>query len=230
VTSRYRPGDLTALRDVTSQIAAGFVVAIVGTSGSGKTTLTSLAIRFWHPDAGRILLGGIGIRDMPPASVRSRISVVSQHTHLFNASIRDSALLGNPDASQQEVETACRRAAIHDFIMGLPEGYATTAGETGLRLSRGLRQRIAIARALPSDTPLLILDEATSELDPATEAAVQGGLTEMKGGRTTLVISHRLSAVINADLIVVIDHGRVAEQETHGSLVSGGGPCARLLA
>lgn len=230
VSFRYSASSTFALRDVTLQIPTGSVVAVVGPSGSGKSTLVNLALRFWDPDAGSITMSDIDVRDLPLTTVRSEVSVVSQRTHLFNVSVRENVLLGRPDASWEEVEEACRRSAIHDFIVDLPDGYDTEIGEMGVRLSGGERQRIAIARALLADAPILILDEATSELDLATEAEIQATLADLMVGRTTLVIAHRLSAVVDADHIAVLDHGELVESGTHTQLLASNGVYARLFA
>lgn len=230
VSFRYSASSTFALRDVTLQIPTGSVVAVVGPSGSGKSTLVNLALRFWDPDAGSITMSDIDVRDLPLTTVRSEVSVVSQRTHLFNVSVRENVLLGRPDASWEEVEEACQRSAIHDFIVDLPDGYDTEIGEMGIRLSGGERQRIAIARALLADAPILILDEATSELDLATEAEIQATLADLMVGRTTLVIAHRLSAVVDADRIAVLDHGELVESGTHTQLLASNGVYARLFA
>ena len=229
VTFRYGPSLPPALRGLSFEVAPGETVALVGRSGAGKTTAAHLVLRFWDPDAGRILLGGHDLRDYQLDDLRRRVALVAQDTYLFNASIRDNLLIGRPGASQAELEQAARRAAIHEFIAGLPDGYDTRIGERGFHLSGGQRQRLAIARALLKDAPVLILDEATSHLDAVSERQVRDALEELMRGRTTLVIAHRLSTVRDASRIVVIDHGTVVEQGRHESLLAAGGLYAHLV-
>jgi ATP-binding cassette subfamily B protein len=220
--------DEKALHDLTLSVAPGETIAVVGPSGAGKSTLFQLALRFYDPQAGRVLMDGVDVRDADPAEVRSRIAFVPQETVIFAASARDNLRYGHWDASDSEIEAAARAAHAHDFLSALPEGYETYLGEGGARLSGGQRQRIAIARALLRDAPLLLLDEATSALDAESEAAVQDALERLMKTRTTVVIAHRLATVRAADRIIVMDQGRIVEQGTHATLTRQGGLYARL--
>lgn len=217
-----------ALREVSFSIPPGGRVAIVGPSGAGKSTLANLLLRFWDVPAGRILLAGYDLRDYSPDELRSRIAVVSQNTYLFNASVRDNLRLARPKAGQAEIEAAARRAQIHDFIESLPQGYDTWIGEQGLRLSGGERQRLAIARALLKDPPLLILDEATANLDALTERQVLAATTGLMAGRTTLMITHRLVGLDGMDEILVLQDGRVAARGRHADLIAQDGPYRQM--
>ncbi|WP_372013605.1 ABC transporter ATP-binding protein [Tistrella mobilis] len=216
------------LKDISLSVPAGGFVALVGPSGAGKSTLVELIARFHDVTAGRILLGGVDIRCLPPEALAARISMVFQDVWLFDLSIRDNIRLGRPDASDADVEAAARAAAAHDFILTLPEGYDTRAGEGGQRLSGGERQRISIARALLADAPVLLLDEATAALDAANAAAVQAGLDQLVRDRTLVVIAHNLASVTAADQIVVLDGGRIVERGRHDALLALGGRYAAL--
>ena len=229
VEFRYptRPED-KAVHDLFLHVAPGETVAVVGPSGAGKSTLFQLALRFYDPQAGRVLVDGVDVRDADPAAVRARIALVPQETVIFAATARDNLRYGRWEATDAEIEAAARAANAHDFILGLPEGYDTFLGESGARLSGGQRQRIAIARALLRDAPLLLLDEATSALDAESEAAVQQALERLMTTRTTVVIAHRLATVRAAHRIVVMDGGRIVEQGTHAELAVNGGLYARL--
>lgn len=216
------------LRRVDLRIGKGEVVAIVGSSGAGKTTLANLIPRFFDVSHGRILMDGHDLRDVTLPSLRAQIGMVTQETILFNDTVLNNICYGRPSYDEAEVTEAAKAALAHDFIMEMPQGYQTLIGERGQRLSGGQRQRIAIARALLKNPPLLILDEATSELDTESELLVQKALGNLMVGRTVLVIAHRLSTVRRADRIVVLDRGGIAEVGTHEDLVNGGGIYQRL--
>jgi ATP-binding cassette, subfamily B, bacterial MsbA len=218
----------TLLRDVNLRIAKGEVIAIVGSSGAGKTSLANLIPRFFDVTDGRILMDGHDIRDVTISSLRDQIGMVTQETILFNDTVWNNICYGHQPKSEAQVLEASRAALAHDFITELPQGYQTTIGERGQRLSGGQRQRIAIARALLKNSPLLILDEATSELDTESELLVQRALNNLMAGRTVLVIAHRLSTVRRADRIVVLDRGMISEVGTHDDLVNRGGIYQRL--
>lgn len=221
VYSYGEKGDV--LHGVSLDINAGETFALVGHSGGGKTTICHLIPRFYPLEQGEILIDGININDITMESLRKNIGIVQQDVYLFNASMRDNILYGNPDATEEEVIAAAKRANIHDYIMTLPDGYDTQIGERGVRLSGGQKQRLSIARVFLKDPPILILDEATSALDNTTEILIQKSLQELCVGRTTLVVAHRLSTVKNANRIAVIDSGLVAESGTHKELIEKGG-------
>ncbi|WP_298725562.1 lipid A export permease/ATP-binding protein MsbA [uncultured Ferrovibrio sp.] len=229
VTFRYSE-DKTALRDVSLVVPPGKKAALVGASGAGKSTLLNLVPRFYDVSAGRVLIDGQDVREVSVESLRRSIALVSQELTLFDDTIRANIAYGRPEATQAEIEAAARNAAAHDFIMALPQGYDTLVGENGVKLSGGQRQRIAIARAMLRDAPILLLDEATSALDTESERLIQAALTDLMQGRTTLVIAHRLSTVIDADVIFVLDQGRLVEQGSHAELLARGGVYARLYA
>ena len=225
------PGTRRTVHDGLSfRAAAGERLGLVGPSGGGKSSIVRLLLRFYDPDRGRILLGGHDLRTLPFAEIRSLISVVNQDTFLFHGTVEENIKLGRPEASHQELVEAARAANIHDFILTLPQGYATTIGEKGIKLSGGQRQRVAIARALLRDTPILVLDEALSAVDAENEAVIQEALDRLMQGRTTLILAHRLSSVIDCDRILVLDGGRVAEQGRHEALMARGGVYAGLMA
>jgi ATP-binding cassette subfamily B protein len=223
------PGGPRILDDVSLEAPPGRTVALVGQTGAGKSTAMALLQRLWDPVDGRITLDGHDLRDLTLDSLRRNIGVVFQEAMLFNRTIRDNLLVGRPDASQEDLERACRMAEAHDFISRKPQGYDTLIGERGVMLSGGQRQRLAIARALLKDPPVLILDEATSALDAATEARVQRALRALMQDRTTFIIAHRLSTVRDADEILVFDQGRVAERGSFEELVREGGLFAELV-
>ena len=218
------------LHDVSFEIPAGKTVAVVGPSGSGKSTLARLLYRFYDVHAGKILIAGQDIRTVTQASVRRAIGIVPQDTVLFNDTVAYNIRYGKPDASDAEVEQAARAAHIHDFIMSTPKGYATMVGERGLKLSGGEKQRVAIARTLLKDPPILIFDEATSALDSANERAIQAEIKSAARGKTTLVIAHRLSTVVDAHEILVMELGRIIERGTHLQLLAARGRYADMWA
>ena len=222
-------GDDLVIDDLSLELPCSSTVALVGSSGGGKSTIIDLFCRFYDPCSGVISIDGIDIRQLSLASLRSLISVVDQNTFLFNDTVANNIAYGLASASAPQIEAAARAANAHDFIIQLPEGYATLIGENGTMLSGGQRQRIAIARALIKDAPLLFLDEATSALDSASEQVVQEALDRLMADRTTLVVAHRLSTVVNADCICVIAGGRVVESGNHATLLARGGPYADLF-
>jgi ATP-binding cassette subfamily B protein len=224
------PGGPAILSDVSFVARPGTVTALVGATGAGKSTAMHMLQRLWDPQTGGILIDGQDIRDVSLDSLRNQIGVVFQESLLFNRSIRDNLLVGRPDATQAQIEQACRLAEAHDFISRQPQGYDTLVGERGTTLSGGQRQRLAIARALLKDAPILILDEATSALDAATEARVSRAMANLMQGRTTFVIAHRLSTVRDADEILVFDAGRIAERGTFDGLIHERGRFAELVA
>jgi thiol reductant ABC exporter CydC subunit len=223
VRFRYGPGEPWALDGVSLHVAQGQSVAVVGASGAGKTTLLNLLLRFWEYEQGHILLGGRELRDLAQADVRRLVGVVSQHTHLFNATLRENLLLARPGATEVELARAAQQAQLDEFIQGLPQGYDTWIGEQGLRLSGGQRQRLAIARALLKDAPILLLDEPAAHLDAATGRELMRALYALMPGRTTLLITHQLAGLEAVDEIVVLRAGRVVERGRHAELVQMGG-------
>src|SRR5438128_5089902 len=229
VTFAYPGARRPAHVELSFQVRPGERVAIVGPSGSGKSTIARLLLRFHAPDRGRVAIGGRDLRELSLEQIRSRVALVSQDTWLFHGTIEDNIRMGNPDASADELEAATRAANADEFIARLPEGYGTVVGERGVRLSGGQRQRIAIARALLRDAPILVLDEALSSVDAESEALIQSALDRLMEGRTTLIAAHRLSSVIGADRVMVLDRGRVAESGTHAELMARRGPYWRLM-
>jgi subfamily B ATP-binding cassette protein MsbA len=220
VEFRYAPEGEPVLQDVDIRVPAGTMVAIVGSSGAGKTTLVDLLPRFYDPQGGAVRFDGVDIRDVTLSSLRTQIAIVGQHTVLFNDTVRNNIAYGMPDAPMEKVIEAARRANAHGFIERMQNGYDTAVGEQGLSLSGGERQRLAIARAILKDAPVLVLDEATSALDTESERVVQEALDTLMKGRTTFVIAHRLSTVRNADVILVIEGGRIVERGRHEELLS----------
>jgi len=216
------------LFDVSFAIPAGHTVAVVGPSGAGKSTLSRLLFRFYDVTGGRITINGRDIRAVRQDSVRGAIGIVPQDTVLFNDTIEYNIGYGRPGATHEEIVAAAELAQIHKFIVSTPEGYATPVGERGLKLSGGEKQRVAIARAVLKDPRILIFDEATSALDSKSEKAIQAELKRIAQDRTTLTIAHRLSTIVDADLILVLDHGRIVERGTHGALLAQNGVYSRM--
>jgi subfamily B ATP-binding cassette protein MsbA len=227
VTFAYRPGE-PVLHGVTLEIRRGERIAFVGPSGAGKTTLIDLLLRFHDPSAGAIRVDGRDVRSVTLASLRDQIALVTQETLLFNATVRENLAYGRPDATDAQIEAAAKAAGAHEFLAGLPRGYATVIGERGVTLSGGERQRVSIARAFLKDAPILVLDEATASLDAASEALIQAALDRLMANRTVLVVAHRLATVRRADRIVVLDRGRIVEEGTHETLYRAGGLYRRL--
>ena len=216
-------GDRKIIDDVSFTIPEGTTTAIVGPSGSGKTTLTSLMARFWDVKKGSVKLGGIDVKDYSLDSLMSNFSMVFQNVYLFNDSIENNIKFGKPEASHEEVVAAAKAARCHDFIMALPDGYDTVIGEGGATISGGERQRLSIARAMLKDAPVVILDEATANVDPENEAELQAAIEALTGGKTIIMIAHRLKTVRHANQILVVDHGKIVQHGTHEELIKQGG-------
>ena len=224
----FHYGDKPVLSNINLTVKPGQLVALVGASGSGKTTLANLLLRFYDPTRGRITIGGVDIRDVSTRDLRNQIAVVAQENILFNDTIRRNIELGRLGASNEDIIAAARHAHAYEFISEKPQGFDTVIGEKGVSLSGGQRQRLAIARAVLKDVPILVLDEATSALDTESERAVQAALDELMRGRTTICIAHRLSTILHADLIVVLDQGRIVETGTNAALLRQGGIYKKL--
>ena len=216
------------LRGISFRVEPGETLALVGTTGVGKTTLARLIPRFYDPDSGEILIDGLDIRKIRLQSLRKHISVVSQDVFLFTGTVRENIIFGRPDAADEEIVAAAKAANAHDFILELPRGYETEVGERGAKLSGGQKQRISIARAVLKDAPILLLDEATSSVDTQTEILIQEALDRLKTNKTTIMIAHRLSTIQNADKILVLMDGKVAEAGSHDELLQAGGLYSRL--
>lgn len=223
VTFSYSNSGSKALDDVSFEIKAGSRVAVVGPSGSGKSTLTRLALRFWDPDGGEVLLGGRDVREYAQEDLREKIGLVAQDTHIFNGTLRRNLLLARPEATQRELERAVEAARLGGLVESLPEGLDSWVGEQGLRISGGERQRLAVARALLKNAPILLLDEPTANLDTVTEQELLGSIREMVQDRTTLLITHRLVGMEGMDEILVLDKGRIVERGTHAELLRSSG-------
>jgi ATP-binding cassette subfamily B protein len=227
VTFSY-DGARPVLQGLSFDVRPGQVVAFVGPSGAGKTTITNLVPRFYDPQSGAVLVDEVDVRAVTLASLRRDIGIVAQETYLFHDTIAANLRYGKLAATEEELIAAAKAASIHDFIASLPSGYQTIVGERGHKLSGGERQRLAIARVLLKDPRILILDEATSSLDSHNEAMIQTALEEVMRGRTSLVIAHRLSTILKADVIFVVESGRIVESGKHATLLARGGPYARL--
>jgi subfamily B ATP-binding cassette protein MsbA len=220
--------DEPVLSGINLEIRPGSLLALVGPNGSGKTTLTNLLLRFYDPEKGAVRIGGVDIRDVLSRDLRNQIAVVTQETILFNDTIRANIAVGRPGATNTQIEEAAKHAHAHNFIMEKRQGYDTIVGEKGVSLSGGQRQRIAIARAILRNAPILILDEATSNIDPESEQAIQAAFEDLMQGRTTICIAHRLTTIRKADLIVVMDKGRIKETGTHAELIQSRGLYSKL--
>ena len=230
VNYAYSGGRRPALHDLSFTLNAGETLGLVGPSGAGKSTIVWSILRFFDPQSGRVLLGGTDIREISLSQLRDQVAVVTQDTYLFHGTVAENLRFGGPNATQEQLEAAAKTANAHDFISHLPQGYDTIVGERAVRLSGGQKQRIAIARAVLKDAPILILDEALSNVDAENEAVIQVALDHLMEGRTTLIIAHRLSSVVKADRIIVLEDGRLVESGNHGELVAAGGVYAELMA
>jgi ATP-binding cassette subfamily B protein len=227
VSFRYPDADTEILEDINFTAKPGQTTAIIGSTGSGKSTVVNLIPRFYDVKSGSITIDNIDIRNIKMESLRRHIGIVQQDVYIFTGSFRENILYGNPQATEEELIAAAKRANIHDFIISLPDGYDTLLGERGIRLSGGQKQRISIARVFLKNPPILILDEATSALDNESERKIQQAITDLSTGRTVLVIAHRLSTIRNADEIIVIEDGKIAERDTHENLLALNGTYAK---
>jgi ABC-type multidrug transport system fused ATPase/permease subunit len=216
------------LRDVDLHIEPNQIVGLVGSTGAGKSTLLSLVPRFYDPIKGSVTLDGRDLREITKRSLRTQVAIVLQDTLLFSTTVRENIAYGRPDATEEEIVNAARRAQADDFIRQLPNGYASLVGERGGHLSVGQRQRVGIARAFLKNAPILLLDEPTSALDPTTESAIMETIKELMHGRTTLIATHRLATIHGLDQIIVLEHGRIVEQGCGGELIARGGVYAKL--
>ena len=228
VSFRYDTADRDAVSHASFEVPRGKMVAVVGGTGSGKSTLSGLLARFYDPQSGRVSIDGIDLRDVDVGDLRNLVGAVMQETLLFNDTIENNIRYGSFDATHEQVVAAAKLANAHDFIISQPEGYERVVGEKGFSLSGGERQRIAIARAILKNPPILILDEATSALDTVTERLVQDALERLMANRTTFAIAHRLSTIRHADLILVMDGGRIVERGTHDELIAKKGVYSKL--
>jgi ABC-type multidrug transport system fused ATPase/permease subunit len=228
VTFGYVPGR-NVLEGVSFCARPGQMIALVGTSGAGKSTVLNLVPRFWDVTGGRVLVDGKDVRDLTQSSLRRAMAIVQQDTFLFNDTVLNNIRYGRPEANVEDVEAAAQAANAHEFITGMPEGYDTMVGERGVKLSGGQRQRISIARAFLTDPRILLLDEATSAVEAESEWIIQAALERLMAGRTTIVVSHRMSMVRGADEILVLDNGRMVERGRHGDLMAENGLYARMV-
>jgi ATP-binding cassette, subfamily B, bacterial IrtB/YbtQ len=226
VTFGYGEDDV--LKDISFKVPENSMTALVGKSGCGKTTIANLVARFWDVRGGSVRIGGVDVRSMTCDSLLKNISMVFQNVYLFNDTVYNNVVFGKPQATRAQVEEACKKARCHEFIMQLPQGYDTVIGEGGSTMSGGEKQRISIARAILKDAPIVLLDEATASIDPDNEAYIQQAISEMVKGKTLIVIAHKLTSVIGADQILMIEDGEIVEYGNHAGLLKNNGPYSRL--